>query len=156
MIQRGEYLVKLGGCNDCHSPKKIGPEGSVVIPELMLSGFQASATLPPVDKSAIQKGWALLTLDLNAAAGPWGISFAANLTPDQTGLGNWPEENFIRALKEGKFKGIVGSRSLLPPMPWQNFAKVSVEDIRSIFAYFQSIKAVSNVVPMAIAPPDIK
>jgi hypothetical protein len=156
LVQRGEYLVTMGGCNDCHSPKKMGPQGPEVIPELMLSGFQATATLPPVDKNVIQNGWVLMTLDLNAAAGPWGVSFAANLTPDQTGIGNWPEENFIRALKEGKFKGIEGGRSLLPPMPWQNFAKVSTEDFKSMFAYLQSLKPVRNIVPMTIAPPDIK
>jgi len=156
LVQRGDYLVSMGGCNDCHSPKKMGPQGPEVIPELMLSGFQAAATLPPIDKNVLQKGWALLTLDLNAAVGPWGVSFAGNLTPDQTGIGNWPEENFIRALKEGKYKGIVGGRTLLPPMPWQNFAKVSTEDIKSMYAYLQSIKPVRNVVPMAIAAADIK
>src|SRR4029450_8848086 len=26
-IQRGEYLVKIMGCNDCHTPWKMGPEG---------------------------------------------------------------------------------------------------------------------------------
>jgi hypothetical protein len=156
LVQRGEYLVSIGGCNDCHSPKRMGPNGPEVIPELMLSGFQANATLPPVDKNALQKGWALMTLDLNAAAGPWGISFAANLTSDQTGIGNWPEENFIRALKEGKYKGIEGGRQLLPPMPWQNFAKISNEDVKAFYAYLKNTKPVKNVVPLPIDPADIK
>jgi len=156
LVQRGDYLVTLGGCNDCHSPKKMGPQGPEVNTELMLSGFQATATLPPVDKNVIQKGWALMTLDLNAAAGSWGVSFAANLTSDQTGIGNWPEENFIRALKEGKFKGIEGGRTLLPPMPWQNFANVSTEDIKAIYAYLKSTKAVRNIVPMSVDLADIK
>jgi hypothetical protein len=98
----------------------------------------------------------LMTADLNAAVGPWGVSFAANLTSDQTGIANWPEENFIRALKEGKFKGIEGGRALLPPMPWQNFARTPDEDLKAIFAYLKSTKPVRNLVPLAIAPDDIK
>jgi mono/diheme cytochrome c family protein len=156
LVQNGSYLVALGGCNDCHSPKRMGPNGPEVNPDLILSGFQSSATLPVVEKNAIKNGWALLTLDLNAAAGPWGVSFAANLTSDQTGIGNWPEENFIRALKEGKFKGIEGSRSLLPPMPWQNFNQIKTEDIKAIFAYLKSTKPIINVVPAAIEPANIK
>ena len=26
-IERGRYLVTLGGCNDCHTPKIAGPDG---------------------------------------------------------------------------------------------------------------------------------
>jgi hypothetical protein len=156
MVQRGEYLVTTMGCNDCHSPKKMGPQGPMIIPELMLSGYPADRPLPKVDVQTIKKGWVLLVEDLTAAAGPWGVSFAANLTPDQTGIGNWTEENFKRALKEGKFKGLEGSRSLLPPMPWTNFVNISDEDVAAIFAYLKSIKPVSNAVPMAIPPEEIK
>lgn len=156
LVQRGDYLVFVNGCNDCHSPKRMGQQGLEVIPELMLSGYQADVPLPPVDKNVLKKGWLLMTADLNAAVGPWGVSFAANLTSDQTGIANWPEENFIRALKEGKFKGIEGGRNLLPPMPWQNFARTPVEDLRAIFAYLKSTKPVRNIVPLAIAPEDIK
>jgi Cytochrome c len=156
VVQRGDFLVATMGCNDCHSPKRMGAQGPEVIPELMLSGYQAGKPLPEIDKNALQKGWLLLTADLNAAVGPWGVSFAANLTSDQTGIGNWPEENFIRAVKQGKYKGMEGGRTLLPPMPWQDFEKSSIEDIKAIFAYLKSIKPVSNVVPLAIAPQDIK
>jgi len=90
--------------------------------------------------------------DLTAAAGPWGVSFAANITSDQSGIGNWTEEGFIRAMREGKFKGIEGSRMLLPPMPWENFAKLTDEDIRAIYAYLKTTKPVYNVVPAAIPP----
>jgi hypothetical protein len=156
LIQRGDYLVSITGCNDCHSPKRMGPQGPEVMPELMLSGYQANEPLPQIDKSVLQKGWLLFTGNLNAAVGPWGVSFAANLTSDQTGIGNWMEENFIRALKQGKYKGIEGGRALLPPMPWQNFEKASNEDLKAIYVYLKSTKPVSNVVPMAIAPVDIK
>jgi hypothetical protein len=156
MIQRGEYLVTIIGCNDCHSPKRMGSQGPEIIPELMLSGYQAEIPLAQIDKNVLQKGWVLFTGDLNAAVGPWGVSFSANITSDATGIGNWPEENFIRAMKQGKFKGIDGSRSLLPPMPWSDYAKLTDDDVKAIYAFLKSTKPVHNIVPMAIAPPDIK
>jgi hypothetical protein len=156
LIQKGQYLVTIMGCNDCHSPKKMGPQGPEIIPELMLSGYPADRPLPKVDVAAIKKGWIMLNEDLTAAAGPWGVSFAGNLTSDPTGIGNWPEENFKRALKEGKFKGLPGSRTLLPPMPWTNFVNIKDEDVTAIFAYLKSTNPVKNVVPAAIAPQDVK
>jgi hypothetical protein len=156
IVKRGEYLVTIMGCNDCHSPKKMGPEGPQLIPELLLSGYPADRPLPKLDKKALNGSWILLNGDLTAAAGPWGISFAANLTSDQSGIGNWTEESFKIALKEGWYKGIDGTRKLLPPMPWENFKNISDEDVSAIFAYLKSTKPVSNVVPDALSPDEIK
>lgn len=152
LIQKGEYLVNIMGCNHCHSPKKVGPHGLEIIPELMLSGYPADRPLPDVVQEALTKGWTLMNNDLTAGAGPWGVSFAANLTSDPTGIGNWTEENFKRALKEGKFKGLTGTRTLQPPMPLTNFINVSDEDVRAIFAYLKSTNPVRNVVPAPIPP----
>ena len=85
--------------------------------------------------------------DMTAAAGPWGISFAANLTPDETGIGSWTFEQFKTAMTQGKYKGMENGRPLLPPMPWFNFTEMKDEDLRAIFAYLKSIKPVKNVVP---------
>lgn len=156
IIQRGEYLVTIMGCGDCHSPKKMGEHGPEVISELLLSGYPTDRPLLKVEKETIKKGWVLLNEDLTEAAGPWGVSFSANLTSDQTGIGNWTEENFKRALKEGKYKGIEGMRPLLPPMPWSNFVNIDDEDVKAIFAYLKSTKPVSNLVPAAIAPEEIR
>lgn len=150
LVKRGEYLVTFGGCNDCHSPKEDSPQGPQIIEDLRLSGYPSTRQIMQGDPEVLKQGWVLFVPDLTSASGPWGVSFAANLTSDQTGIGEWPEENFIRALKEGKFKGIEGSRTLLPPMPWQNFANVTEDDLRAIFAYLKSTKAVSNVVPAAV------
>ena len=122
IVTRGKYLVTIMGCNDCHSPKKNGQNGPEVIPELMLSGFPADAPIVKMDSKLIKKGFAMLYPDMTAAAGPWGVSFAGNLTPDQTGIGNWTEEQFKKAVTQGKFKGLDGGRMLLPPMPWFDFA----------------------------------
>lgn len=101
----------------------------------------------------IKEGFGMFYPDLTAAAGPWGISFAANLTPDQSGIGTWTEEQFKKALTQGKFKGIDGARTLLPPMPWFNYTVLKDEDASAIFAYLKSINPVVNVVPQPI-PPD--
>ncbi len=148
---RGKYLVNSMGCHDCHSPKLMGPKGPYPDPDRLLSGHPADEPLPPLDPKA-NPGWANLTMGLTAAHGPWGISFAANLTSDATGIGDWTEEQFKRALKQGLYKGIEGSRPLLPPMPWQNFAEVTDEDIHAIFTYLKSTKPVANVVPAPIPP----
>lgn len=150
LVQRGEYLVTFAGCHDCHSPKEEGPQGLVMIKELLLSGYPAERPVMRGDQEVLNQGWVLFIPDLTSASGPWGVSFSANLTSDQTGIGNWTEENFIRALKEGQFKGLEGTRQLLPPMPWQNFANADDNDLRAIFLYLKSTPPVSNVVPAAI------
>ena len=104
---RGKYLVNSMGCHDCHSPKLMGPKGPYPDPDRLLSGHPADEPLPPLDPKA-NPGWANLTMGLTAAHGPWGISFAANLTSDATGIGDWTEEQFKRALKQGLYKGIEG------------------------------------------------
>lgn len=155
-IARGEYLVNTIGCDDCHSPKRMGAHGPELIPELRFSGFQKDGKLPPADTKAVQNGWALFAPDLTAAVGPWGISYAANISSDSTGIGAWQEENFIRAMREGKFKGLEGGRQLLPPMPWPNFRKLTDEDLRSMFAYLKSTKPVNNAVPNPVPLADVK
>lgn len=155
-IARGEYLVTIVGCDDCHSPKRMGAHGPELIPELRLSGFTKGNKLPPVDVKSLQSGWALFAPDLTAVVGPWGISYGANITSDQTGIGNWKEENFIRAMREGKAKGLEGNRTLLPPMPWNNFKNMTDEDLKSIFAYLQTTKPVNNAVPNPVPPTELK
>ena len=117
----------------------------------LLSGHPAEEQLAPFDKE-ILKLYVLFNMNNTAATGPWGTSFAANLTPDQTGIGSWTEDQFVRAMKEGKWKGLENSRNLLPPMPWQGYSQMPDEDLKAIFAYLKSIKPVNNLVPMAIPP----
>ncbi|MCY1720583.1 hypothetical protein OU798_09535 [Prolixibacteraceae bacterium Z1-6] len=153
LIVRGEYLVTIMGCHDCHSPKTMGPNGPEIIPELMLSGYPSDRPIAKFSDPMIKDGFAMFYPDLTAGAGPWGVSFAANLTPDPTGIGTWSEEQFKKALTEGKFKGLEGTRMLLPPMPWFNFTKMKDEDVSAMFAYLKSIDPVKNVVPAPV-PPD--
>jgi mono/diheme cytochrome c family protein len=150
-VKRGEYLVATMGCGDCHSPKTMTPQGPAPDPALHLSGHPAKEKLGPIDTTSL-KSWVLFNFNNTAAVGPWGTSYASNLTSDATGIGNWTEAQFFTALRKGKYKGLENSRPLLPPMPWQNFAQLNDADIKAIFAYLKSTKPVANVVPAAKAP----
>ena len=155
-VKRGEYLVSIIGCDDCHSPKRMGPMGPEIIPELRLSGYPSSRPIQKADSQVVKQGWALFGPDLTSAVGPWGMSFSGNLTSDETGIGNWTEENFIRAIRKGKYKGLENSRPLLPPMPWFSYKNMSDEDLKSIFAYLKTVKPVENVVPIPRQLADLK
>ena len=98
------------------------------------------------------KSWVLFNPTTTAFVGPWGVSFAANLTSDETGIGNWTEAQFFKAMREGKFKGMDNTRPLLPPMPWPSFSHASDDDLKAIFYFLKSTKPVENVVPTAKAP----
>ena len=156
LIARGEMLVTFGGCHDCHTPKTFGPEGPVPDMTRQLSGRPADQKLPPMDKQALTPGyWVLMTPDLQTFVGPWGISFAANLTPDeQTGLGLWTEDVFIKTMRNGKHAG--DGRPLLPPMTTENLRVLPDGDMKAIYAYLRSIPPIKNVVPQPLAPPDVK
>ena len=156
MAKKGKYLVEIIGCNHCHSPKKMGPNGPEIIPELLLSGFPSDRPKVTFDSKLVKSsGFAMFYPDLTAAAGPWGVSFAGNLTPDATGTGSWTFKQFKTALTKGKYKGLDGSRTLLPPMPWQGFAAMNEDDLESIWAYLKSIPPVKNMVPAPIASDEI-
>lgn len=151
-VKRGEYLVTTIGCADCHSPKQFGSRGPEDIKGLELSGFQQGQEIPSVDMTNLPPGYIVMNGDLTAAVGPWGTSFAANITSDETGIGNWSLEQFKVAMTKGKYKGLENSRDLLPPMPWFNFAKLTDKDLEAMYHYLQSTKAVENVVPAPIPP----
>ena len=149
LIKRGEYLVSTIGCDDCHSPKTMGPQGPMPDMEHRFAGHMAGAGAPlgKPDPAVLKTGWMQMSADLTAAFGPWGISYAANISSDETGIGNWSEQQFIKSLREGKMKGMSEGRPMLPPMPWPNFAKMNDTDLKAIFAFLKSTKPVKNVVP---------
>ncbi|MBO9616952.1 MAG: c-type cytochrome [Dyadobacter sp.] len=152
-VRRGEYLVTVMGCADCHSPKKMTPQGPAPDMDRFLSGYNSAQPLGKVDQSIIKTGeWVVFNGQSTAFAGPWGVSFAANLTPDETGIGTWTFDQFNTAMRKGKFKGLPNTRALLPPMPWPNYMNMTDADMRAVFAYLKSIKPVSNVVPSHIPP----
>lgn len=148
-VERGKYLVTFGGCHDCHSPKIKGEPDM----KRALSGQPATEKLAGVPAGLIapDKWGALTNNHLTAWVGPWGVSFAANLTPDrETGLGNWTAEMFIAAMRNGKNRGT--GRAILPPMPWVMYKGMADADLRAIFAYLQSLPTIKNLVPAPLPP----
>jgi mono/diheme cytochrome c family protein len=121
-VKRGEYLVAITGCNDCHTPGYFygAPDMS-----RMLSGSEM--------------GW----------KGPWGISFARNLTPDSTGIGSWTEAQIVTAIRQGHRPD---GTPLLPPMPWPDFAHFTDDDAAAVAAYLKSIPPVHHVNLPAVPP----
>lgn len=151
-IEYGKHLVTIIGCNDCHTPKKMTPMGPVPDTSLLLSGHPAKIPFPDINRKEIEAQGLAVTSDLTEWAGPWGISYADNLTPDATGIGSWSKAQFLRAIRKGKWKGLKDSRELLPPMPWQEFSKMTDDELSAIFAYLKSIKPVQNIVPPPTPP----
>ena len=151
-LMRGKYLVTLGGCHDCHTPKLMTEKGPALDTKRLLSGFPSSEKVPAIPEGVIgPKSWGgLFTNDLTGWAGPWGISFASNLTPDkETGIGAWTEKTFIKTLRTGKTPG---GRPMLPPMPWESIRQSSDKDLKAMFAYLMSLPPVRNMVPSPIPP----
>ena len=152
-VERGAYLVRTMGCHDCHTPWKLGPKGPAPDMSRALTGHPEDLVMPAPPK--LNGSWSWSGASTNTAfAGPWGISFTANLTPDpDTGLGRWTVETFIATMKTGRHEG--KGRPLLPPMPYPVVAQLNDEDIRSLFAYLQSLPPVRNRVPAPVDPPEI-
>jgi mono/diheme cytochrome c family protein len=122
-LARGEYLVTIEGCGDCHTP-----------------GTLYGAPDMARQLAGSELGW----------QGPWGVSYARNLTPDpQTGLGTWSEDQIVSTLKTGKR---ADGSPLLPPMPWPNTARMTDEDLHAVAVYLKSLPPVEHQVPAVIPP----
>ncbi|MFT3734645.1 MAG: c-type cytochrome [Rhodocyclaceae bacterium] len=150
-LARGKYLVTVAVCNDCHTPFKMGPNGPEPDMTRMLSGHPAGMPVPPAP--ALQEGpWIGSMFATNTAwAGPWGVSFTANLTPDnETGLGKWTLRDFRDTLRSGRHMG--KGRPILPPMPQPMYKHFSDQDIAAIYSYLRTIPAINNRVPEPLPP----
>lgn len=153
-VERGKYLVTVSGCGDCHTPKIQGP-GGVPMEDTtrVLSGHPADMPYPIWSPQDLQQRNAMTLSNamFTSWTGPWGVSFAANLTPDdETGSGLWTEDMFIEAMRTGKHLG--KGRPILPPMPWFNLQKMTDSDLKAVWAYLRSLPPVHNQVPTPIPP----
>lgn len=151
LIERGKYLITIGGCNDCHTTKIFGEGEPRLDMNRLMAGHPADSKLPPIDPAVVQKGWALMAMDATSFVGPWGVTYAANLTPDkQTGIGAWSRDVFIATLRNGKHMG--SGRPILPPMPWQGVGMATDEDLAAMYEYLMSLPPVYNPVPAPLPP----
>ena len=151
-VKWGEHLVTIAGCNDCHTPKKMTPMGPVDDSTLLLSGHPEKSPAPDVDRKETESKGLVVTSTFTAWIGPWGISYSANLTPDETGTGNWSEDQFLYAIKNSVSKGLAGSRPLLPPMSMMPVKHMTDDELKAIFAYLKTVKPVKNNSVQPTAP----
>jgi hypothetical protein len=150
-VKRGEYLVNIASCHDCHTPLMVGPDGPAPDMTRALSGHPQDLAIS--GPAGVAEPWmAATTPTLTAWSGPWGVSFSANLTPDEkTGvLRDFTEQQFIQTMRTGRHQG--QGREILPPMPWQWIGKMTDDDLKAVFAYLRQVQAIENRVPDPIPP----
>lgn len=76
---------------------------------------------------------------------PLGTVYSTNLTSDNdTGLGNWTDQQIIDAIIKGLRKD--GSRQL-PLMPYTLYSGMAQEDLKALVAYLRSLKPVKKATP---------
>jgi len=154
-IARGKQLVIEGNCDYCHTPLIETREGPVPDMKRRLSGHPRDREIPRLPAAGIgSPEWIEFvgTLDSTEWAGPWGLVFSKNITPDpETGIGKWTEDIFVETIRTGRHIDL--KRDLLPPMPWQDYGMLGDEDLKSIFAYLMTVPPVKNAVPKPVPPP---
>lgn len=107
------------------------PDPSAFAPELVargeiLAGAGYCATCHTVRGGKPYAGGYAMQTD-------FGTIYSTNITPDPgTGIGNWSEEAFRRAMREGVARD--GSH-LFPAFPYDHFTKLSDEDVSALYAY---------------------
>jgi mono/diheme cytochrome c family protein len=123
-VARGEYLVTISGCNDCHTPGYFfgKPDDAK-----FLGGSDVGFEIPGM-----------------------GVFVGRNITPDkETGIGSGTKEQIVAAIQTGRRPD---GRELAPIMPWHAFAQLTPEDANAIATFLQSVKPVSNKVPDPVKP----
>lgn len=154
LVKRGEYLVTVAVCHDCHTPLVMGPEGPEPDMTRALSGHPQDLPVGDPPARPAEAGIWLWAPHNTAFFSDAGTAYAINLTPDEnTGTGIWTEEIFINTLRSGRHWGV--SRPILPPMPWPYFRQMTDEDLKAIWAYLRTVPPISNRVPQAVVnqPP---
>jgi mono/diheme cytochrome c family protein len=125
-VERGKYLVTLGGCSDCHTP---------------------GTFLGHPDKSRYLGG-----SDVGFAIPGLGVFAGPNLTPDkETGIGGWTTQQIVTAITTGKRPD---GRILAPIMPYEALSHLTSADALAIAAYLKSLKPVSNKVAGPFGPTE--
>lgn len=138
MIAYGRYIATaIQGCG-CHTREK--PDGS----KDETWHYAGSPNPAPPAGPPANAGW---------TTPRWKKIYARNITPDrETGIGNWTEAQFIRAMRTGITPD---GRVLDPQMPWEAFQKITDRDLKSLWAYLKTLKPIKNKAPDGI-PADVK
>ena len=129
-IERGRYLVELGGCNDCHTPGYFMGKPDM---SRYLGGSNVGFSLPGQ-----------------------GVFVGPNLTPDKaTGLGSWTVAQIVAAITTGVRPD---GRILAPIMPWRGLSHLTRVDAMDIALFLKSLRPVVHKVPGPFGPaqkPDV-
>ena len=151
-VERGAYLVKIMGCDDCHTPWIMGPNGPEPDMSRRLMGHPEGMELPEIP--APEGPWVWTAAGTNTAfRGPWGISYTMNLTPDEnTGIGIWTEDMFVKTIRTGRHWGV--GRPINPPMPWPAYRNASDEDLKAIYAFLRTLEPRHNRIPDYVPPTE--
>ncbi|HYI13123.1 MAG TPA: c-type cytochrome [Thermoanaerobaculia bacterium] len=154
-VERGKYLVTIGGCHDCHTPWTMQPDGKPG-PDMSRALSGHPMQIPIKEPAQLTAAWGYAGAPTNTAfSGPWGVSFAANLTPDKmTGTGIWTFDIFKNTIRNGRHWGV--ARPLLPPMPWFNYREMTDEDLAAVFAYLRTLKPIHNEVQTPLPPAPVQ
>jgi mono/diheme cytochrome c family protein len=118
MVALGEYLAVNLDCFSCHS-----------------ADFKTNDFLEPA-KSAGYFGGGNKTLNKKGE-----LILTSNLTPHSTGIGEWTEEQFVRAVKLGKIDGEPDLR-----YPMNRYMALTDKEAKAIFSYLQTIPPIENKV----------
>ena len=155
VVARGQYLVRIGSCNDCHTPWVFDEDLGMPRPDMtrMLSGHPADGPDPEGTPGPHDMG--LIGPTFTSFRLPFGVLYSANLTPDtDTGIGSWTEEMFVDIFRKGRHLGGDG-RGVLPPMPWFWIRNMTDDDLKAVYAYLQSVPPIRNPVPEHKVPEDV-
>ena len=80
--------------------------------------------------------------------GPWGEATSANITPDASGIGYYDEALFLQVMRTGYVK----ARKLSSIMPFGEFANLTDDDLKAIFAYLRTLPPVKHRVDNSLPP----
>jgi mono/diheme cytochrome c family protein len=158
---------------------------AVLILLVLIAGFAALASRPAIhpieapkasafDKASVVRGANLAAIgncsichtaeNGRALAGgrglgtPFGLIYSTNITPDpMTGIGQWSEQAFARAMREGVSRE---GEHLYPAFPYDHFTLMSDEDIHDLYAYLMTrepvrARAPANELPFPLGVRDL-
>jgi len=135
-------------------PVKFGPVFAVLVatqPKLLaayqVDHHKAHAVEPPAGSDPVERGRHVAqvcqgchgpNLSGGKLEGDPNMPIVANLTPHASGLKDWTEADFLKALHEGKRPD--GS-AIKEAMPWKAYGQMGDDDLKAVWAYLQTLPA---------------
>ncbi len=120
----GQYMLTVGGCGDCHTPRE---KGQPDMSKHLAGGMKFAVT--PLNVQVV----------------------SANITPDNdTGIGRWTLDYFLDRFRRHRNVPVEALPKMTPEnftiMPWRNAATMTDEDLTAIYNYLRTVTPVTNKV----------